>query len=135
MAASPLSISNRAILKIVEGLKCLDGVSNDTAKIERYDFDENLGWDISKDRDIFERAEVVYNKAKSAAAARLGVVDKMKLTEANAPAVAQFVEQNEGLLDKTQDLTGVLKLNRKALWKAGVKIPGIYSSLMPILVE
>ncbi len=135
MADKPITLPNRTIVKLVEGLKALDGVSNDTAKIERYDFDESLGWNIAKDRDIFERAETVYHKAKASLAGRLGIVEQMKLTPENAPKVAEFIEKNDKLLDQTQELSGVLKLSRKALFQAGVKIPGIYTALMPILSD
>lgn len=135
MAEPVKTLTNREIVKLCDGLRCLDGVSNEAQKIERYDFDENIGWDISKDRDKLEHAEVVYNKHKAALAARLGVVEKMRLTDENCAAVAQFVDQNETLLDKTQDITGLLKLSRKGLLKAGVKIPGIFTQLMPLLVD
>lgn len=135
MAEPKITLTNKQISKSVEGLKSLDGVSNEAQKIERFDFDENLGWNIAKNRHIFENAEEVYQKAKASLAARLGIVENMKLTSENAAAVAKFVEQNNALLEKTQELNGILKISRSALFKAGVKIPGIYTCLMPIIVD
>lgn len=135
MAEPRITLTNRQILKLVEGLKSLDGVSNEAQKIERFDFDENLGWNVAKDRHLCEEAEEVYKKSKASLAARLGVVENMKLTPENAAAVAKFIEQNNDRLEKTQELNGILKISRSALFKAGVKIPGIYTCLMPILVD
>ena len=135
MAEKPTPYTNREIVKVREGLRLLSGVSSKAGEVTRFDLPDNLVWNVAKDESIFERAEEVYQRARKSLAAKHGVVENMKLTEANASAVAAFIEANEGLLDQTQELSGILKLKRKELQEAGVNIPAILKDLLPILTE
>lgn len=139
MAAPVTVLTNREILKLAEGLQCLDGVSNNKDSVERYDFDAvkevDLGWNVAKSRNIVERAVEVYQRELTKRGAKFGVVSKMKLTPENAANVAKFMEEEQKLLDGTQELAGLLKISRKHLKAAGVKIPGVYVSLMPLLTD
>lgn len=138
MAEKPLTLSNREILNLKEGLSSLDGVidkAGSNTEVTRFTFDDKLTWNIAKDLDIVERATLLYQKARRSTAAKLGVIDGMKVTQENAASVAKYQEEEDKLQDKTQDLTGVLKLSRKEL-QSGNKIPpSVLKNLMPILTE
>lgn len=133
MADKPTPHTNREILKVHEGLTALDGVASKDGSVIRFEFDDSLSWNIAKDRRIFEEAKKNYDLACKTLATSLKIVDGQKVTDENAERVAKFIEGCEKIRDKTQDLSGVLRISRKDLQKAGVKIPGILSNLMPIL--
>lgn len=133
--AEKFSVTVRDALKLQEGLSALDGVADKEGKVERFELDADLCWNAAKNRRIVDGAVETYQKAKKALGATHGVVDRMKLTEANAASVAKFIEGDEALLNKSVELTGILKLKRKELQAAGVKTPGILANLMPILSD
>ncbi len=133
--AEKLQLENRAISKVREGLNALSGVSDKASEITRFDFDGKLVWNIAKNEDLFERAENIFLRARKALAAKHQVVEGMKLTDENAPRVALYQKELDELQDKTQELTGVLKLKRSDLEAAGVKIPSVFKCLMPILTD
>lgn len=133
--ADKLTLSNREILKLNEGLCALDGVADKEGKIERFNLDDKLVWNVTKARRIVESAVETYRLARKSVGARHGVVDGMKLTEANAASVALFMEADEKLQAQTNELIGILKLKRSELQAAGVKIPGILSNLYPIITD
>lgn len=133
--AEKLTLSVRDLLKIDEGLRSLDGVSNEAGKITRFDFESGLAWNIAKNQDITERALAPYNRAVAALQAKHGIVERMQLTEENAAAVATFADKRNELLDKSVEVNGILKLSRSDLQTAGVKIPGVLKNLMQILKD
>lgn len=132
--SKPLQLTNREILKTHEGLKALDGVPGPDGRIERFDLDDNNSWNCSKNRSIIEHAVDAYNKERRKQASALGVVDGMKITDGNAQSVATFLDKCESILDKTNDLNGLLRFKKADLLKAGVgKVPSILSNLMALL--
>lgn len=138
MADKPLTLSNREILNVHEGLSSLDGVfdkAGQNTEVTRFTFDDKLAWNIAKNADIFERATVLYQKARKSTAAKLGVVPGMKVTPENAANVAKYQDEEDKLLDKTQDLSGVLKLSRKELQSGNRIPPSVLKNLMQILTE
>jgi hypothetical protein len=135
MADKTYELTNREIVRLAEGLRGLDGVVESAGKLRRFDFDDNLTWDIAKNSDIVERAAKLYERARKKLAAGLEVVEGQGVTPQNAAAVAAFIAGNEELLDKTQTLAGLTRLNRKTL-QSGNKIPpSIFAALMPILED
>jgi hypothetical protein len=138
MAEKPLTLSNREILNLHEGLSALDGVvdrAGSNTEVTRFTFDDKLSWNIAKNLDIVERATVLYQKARKSAAGKLGVVPGMKVTPENAANVAKYQEAEDALLEKTQDLVGTLRLTRSQL-QSGNKIPpSVLKNLMPLLAE
>lgn len=130
-----LTLTNSEIKKIREGLNALSGVSNKAGEITRFDFPTDLVWKIAKLESIFERAEETLTKARKAIAAKNKIIDGEKLTPENAPRISAFLAENDILLEQTQELNGILMLNRSELQKAGVNIPSIFTALMPILTE
>jgi hypothetical protein len=138
MAEKPLTLTNRELLNLHEGLSALDGVvdkAGQNTELTRFTFDDKLSWNIAKNADLVERATIVYQKARKKEAARLAVVPGMKVTVENAAAVSKYQEEEEKLLDKTQDLTGVLKLSRRELQNGNKIPPSTLKNLMPILTD
>lgn len=135
MSTPPLTLTNRQILKLLDGVRSLSGVSNKASEIRRFDFPCSLVWDIAKAESILETAETVYHKAKKSLAAKYKIVDNMKVTEENAASISAFLEENEELLDRTQELHGLLPFKLAELQKAGVDIPSILKNLMPLIKE
>lgn len=133
MAKEPITLTNRDILKLHDGLTALSGVSNKKDEITRFDFSTDLVWNIAKNETLIERAKEAFVKAKKEIAAKYGVVENMKITDANAAQVASFIDAEEKLLEKTQDVSGLLKLSRVDLQKGGLNIPGVLKLLMPLL--
>lgn len=131
--AEKITVTVKDALKLQEGLRALDGVADREGKVERFELDADLCWNVAKDRRIVDGAVETYEKARKALGTTHGVVDRMKLTDANAASVAAFIEGDDKLLAKPVELTGVLKLKRTELQKAGVRTPGILANLMPIL--
>lgn len=135
MADKSHELTNREIVRLAEGLRGLDGVVESAGKLRRFDFDDNLTWDIAKNSDIVERAAKLYERARKRLAAGFEIVEGVSLTPQNAPAVAAYLDGNEELLDKTQTLIGLVRFNRKTL-QSGNKIPpSIFAALMPILED
>lgn len=135
MAEKPTSLTNREILRLHEGLTALDGVGAKDGSVLRFEFDDSMAWNVAKNRRIIEEAKKNYDLACKTLAVSLKIVEGQKVTDENAERVAKFIEGCEKIRDKTQDLTGILRISRKDLQKAGVKIPGILSNLMPILSD
>jgi hypothetical protein len=128
MAESPITLKNRELLQILEGLLALDGTPD-----KRYDFDGGLAWNIAKDRKLFEDAKRTFDLAVKTLAKSVGVVEGERLTEANAAKIAKFIEEREAIGEQEQTLNGVLRLSRRELQRAGVNIPGVLAALMPLL--
>lgn len=128
-----LTLSNREIQKLHEGLVALDGIADKDGSVLRFDLTDKMVWDVCKNRTIVERAVDTHKKARKAIGARYGVVEGMKVTPEKAADVAGFLYACEELLDATNELNGLLKLKRNDLQKAGVKVPGILVNLVPIL--
>lgn len=138
MAENALTLSNRELLNLHEGLSALDGIvdrSGQNAEVTRFKFDDKLSWNIAKAADIVERATLVYQRARKSAAANFGVVSGMKVTPENASNVAKYQEAEEALLDKTQEVQGILKLARRDLQNGNAIPPSVLKKLMPILIE
>lgn len=130
------TMSNREILKLHEGLIALDGIASKDGSVVRFEFDDNISWNLAKARAIVERAIEVHQRERNKLKAKYGVVDKMALTAENAPKVATFIEKNDVLLDQTNELTGILRFKRSDLQKHGNKIPpGVLMQLMPLIDE
>lgn len=130
----PLTLTNEELLKVEEGLKSLDGIP-DKGTVIRFDLPDDLCWNCAKNRCIVERGLRAHGLELRRLAAKHKVVDGQRLTEENAPAIAAYLAAAEALKDKTIELTGILKINRKELVAAGVKVPGIFTNLMPILTD
>lgn len=135
MSAPPLTLSNRQILKLLDGARALSGVSSKANEIRRFDFPGSLVWDIAKDESILEDAENVLQKAKKALAAKHKIVENMKVTDENAAQISAFVTEYEELLDRTQELHGLIPLKLAELQKGGVDIPSVLKNLMPLIKE
>ena len=90
---------------------------------------------ISKDRCQVEDGKRAFEVGLKLLQVTHKIIEGQKITDENAERVAKFIDAREKLLDKEVELTGVLRLSRAALAKAGVKIPGIFSNLMPILTD
>lgn len=135
MAAKPTTLTNREITKLFEGLRALDGTTGKDGAVERFELDDGLSWNAAKDRAIVERAFETYTYERKKIAAKWGVVDGMKLTPENAPNVAKFAEACEELLERTNELNGLLRFKKAELLKAGVNVPSILSNLMPLIDE
>lgn len=131
MAAT--SLTNRDIVKLYEGIVALDGQADKEGKVERFDLDDDTSWQVAKCRRILEGAVETHQKERKKLGAKHKIVEGMKLTTENAPVVADFMIACEELLDRTNELNGLLKLKLSALRKAGVKTPGILSNLMPLI--
>lgn len=131
--AEKITATNREILKIHEGIAALDGIANSEGKVDRFDLDVDLVWNVAKNRRIIEGAVETYQKARRSLLQKHKVIDRMKITPENAANIATFQEEEEKLLEKSNELTGILKLKRSDLTKAGVRVPGILSNLILIL--
>lgn len=131
--AEKLTLSLLDVLKLHEGLAALDGVATGDGKVQRFDFDEGLTWNIAKDVRLVAAEKETYELARASLGTKHGIVNGMKLTADNAAAAAAFMEADEKLKAKRVELTGILRLPRTALQKAGVKIPGILANLYPIV--
>lgn len=130
--AKSTTLTNREILKLSSGLTDLVG-AQDKDGVERFDFDANTSWNLAKDLDIVERAVGLYDKQKRIIAAKLGVVEGQKLTDENAPRVAQFLKELDDLKDQSVELQGLLRFKRADIQKAG-KIPHTtLAAMMPLI--
>lgn len=134
MAAKSLTPSNREILKLHSGLKDLVG-AQDKEGIERFDFDLKTAWNLAKCLSIVERAVETYERAKRVLAAKLGVVEGQKLTDENAPKVAQFLKQLDDLKDQQNELSGLLRFKVGDIQKAGNIPHTVLANIMPLLDE
>lgn len=135
MAAKATTLTNREITKLLKGLKNLVGIASKDGSMERFDFDDNTSWNLAKNLAIVERASETFEREKKRIASVLNVVDGMKLSDANAEAVAKFLHSVEELNEKTNSLDGLLRFKRKDLQKAG-KIPhSTLSDVMPLIDE
>jgi len=135
--AEKLILSNRAILKIHTGLRNLDGVASEAGKITRFDFDENVTWNIAKNIVLVERALEAYERARKSLLAKHAIVEGVQhqITEENAGKYATFMEEIEKLKDKQVEITGVLKLKKTELKEGGLNVPSIFADLMEIIKE
>lgn len=131
---STLKLTNRQILNLRDGFKSLDGVPGRPGEVIRFEFDAGLSWNITKNTVIIERAVEVYERQRAKITKESGVAAGTTVTDANAEKVSAWKEKLDALKnDATQELVGLLKIQRAELQKAGVKFPGILANLFPLL--
>lgn len=133
---SALTLTNRQILNVRDGLKSLDGIPGKPGEMIRFEFEPGLSWNLTKNMVIIERAVETYERERNKITKESGVTQGTSVTDANAEKVSAWKEKIDALKNEgTQELTGILKLKRSELQKAGVKFPGVLANLFPILEE
>jgi hypothetical protein len=135
--AERLTLSNRRLQKLFSGLRNLDGVSNEAGKIERFDFEDGVSWNISKNTVLVERALEPYERERKKLLGKHGIVEGVNHTvnEENAPKYAKFMEDIEGLKDKTIEVSGLLMLKLADLNKGGKIPPSVKADLFDLIKE
>ena len=134
MAESPHLLSNRQILKLAEGLSSLDGVV-EGGKVVRFKLDNDTAWHVALDLEAVARAKVAYERRLKSLGAELGVVERMELTPANAANVAKYMDEQETLLEQTQDMSCLHSYCRKALQEKNAIPPSVLANLLPLLED
>jgi hypothetical protein len=134
MADSAQKLTNRQILSLAEGFASLDGMM-DGGKIVRFKFEAETAWHIALDSEAVGRAKAVYERALKKLAAQLGIVEGQGVTQANAAAVAAYIDARETLLDQEQDMGGLHTYERSELQRAGAIPPSVLAHLLPVLED
>jgi hypothetical protein len=134
MPDSPQNLTNRQILSLAEGFASLDGVV-DGGKVVRFKLDAETAWHIALDSEAVGRAKAVYERALKKLAAELGIVEGVPVTQANAAAVAAYIDARETLLDQEQDMGGLHTYERSELQRAGAIPPSVLAHLLPVLED
>ena len=130
------TLTNATILKLRDGLRALDGIAGKPGEIIRFDFDAATSWNITKNLVLIERAVEVYERERAKISQADGVPPGMAVTDANAEKVAAWKNKVDHLKNEgTQEITGLLKIRRQDLQKAGVKVPGILANLFDLIEE
>lgn len=128
-----LNITNRQILSLHAALRALDGMPSGSEFI-RFEFADNVAWNITKNLIIAENAAVAYERRKGQIMREAGICQGQTVTAENAVAVAKMLDRLEALKDETNDLTGLLFLKRADLKCEVNKIPpSVRAGLDPII--
>lgn len=128
-----VTLTNRQILNLYAGLKGLDGMMSGTEFV-RFEFADNIAWNISKNLTIVEAAVTAYERRKSKIFLECKVSPGQQVTSENAAEVAACMEKIEALKDQTNELTGILFLKRADLKCSENKIPpSVRAQLDPII--
>lgn len=131
--AKNMVLSNLQIEKLHKGLRALDGVPVGSETV-RFEFSDNLSWNITKNLVLVERALEVYKKHQAKLMRDTGISIGEKVTDSNIQKVSVWKEKLDTLNENTQEISGLLLLKRADLQKAGVsKFPGIMANLFDLI--
>lgn len=131
-----MTLTNSKILKLRDGLKALDGVPGKPGEVIRFDFDAATSWNITKNMVLIERAVEVYERERNKISATDGVSPGTAVTDANAEKIAAWKAKVDALKnDGTQEISGLFKMRRQDLQKAGKIPPGVMANLFDLIEE
>lgn len=130
-----LTLTNRQIIKLRDGLMSLDGIAGRPNEVIRFEFDTQLSWNIAKNAGIINRAFDLYEAERNKISRDMRVQPGLPVNEANSDRVAAWSEKIETLKELQQEFRGLLKLKRAELQKGNKIPPGILANLMELLEE
>lgn len=116
MASSPNVVSNRALLKLNQGLGSLDGINSKEGVIP-FVFDTETKLTLLHNAILVERAKEVLDRFDRDSVKAKKIWDGMEKTPESLERLAAHISAREEMLDGTTDLTGLRTLKIERLLK------------------
>ena len=114
MASSPLNVTNRALLKLNQGLGSLDGINSKEGVIP-FVFDTETKLDLLHNAIVVERDKEKLDRFDRAAVKANNIWDGMEKTPESVARLATYLAAKEEMLDATTDLTGIRRIKIERL--------------------
>lgn len=107
-----LHVSIRQLVSLHKGLNSLDAVRDGESELIGFLFDKKVGWELTKDGVLVERAMEAYQKRDRALMKKYGVYEGMSMKdEKNAVALSKYNEEMEVAKDDAVDIPGIIYIN------------------------
>lgn len=114
MASSPIKVSNRALLKLNQGLGSLDGI-NSKEGVVPFVFDTETKLALLHNAIVVERAKEVLDRFDRDSVKANRIWDGMEKTPESVERLAAHISAREEMLDDTTDLTGLRTISIERL--------------------